>query len=341
MRKKISLTVDERVILHLMDFIPNEEDFEAPEGCTQAGIARGVGIERKHVPRAVKKLIADEIIESRVSHVRGGKQRKKVYFLTFEGKALARRIWENLAKKRVYIRDDTGKDAETTFSELCFTFQVNKSPVELLLSMEEGNVYNPHRTQHIESIPIGKKKKPAKSPSEMKDIYKKALKVAWEDSILTKDEAAMLKELRSSMGISEEEHLDLQEEIIGSGTSGQKDINKSDTFRRILEVALRDGTITDDEQEILDELERILGLDEELATKIKMEMKLLEGEGMLTSERRRENYREIYGSVIRESMKDGRISRDEQNIIILLKKLMDIGDSEHLEIFEEVNTDVD
>ena len=81
MRKNISLTVDERVILHLMDYIPNEEDFEAPPGCTQAGIAKGVGIERKHVPRAVKKLLGDDILETRVSHVKGGKQRKKVYFL--------------------------------------------------------------------------------------------------------------------------------------------------------------------------------------------------------------------------------------------------------------------
>ena len=89
-----------------MEFIPNEEDFEAPNGTTQAGIARGVGIERKHVPRAVNKLISDDIIESKVSHVKGGKQRKKVYFLTFEGKALARRVWENLAKKRVLIRDE-------------------------------------------------------------------------------------------------------------------------------------------------------------------------------------------------------------------------------------------
>ncbi|MGA1872552.1 MAG: ATPase, partial [Thermoplasmatota archaeon] len=86
MRKKISLTVDERVILHLMEFIPNEEDFEAPEGTTQAGIATGIGIARKHVPRAVNKLLEDNLIISRVAHVKGAKQRKKVYHLTFEGK---------------------------------------------------------------------------------------------------------------------------------------------------------------------------------------------------------------------------------------------------------------
>jgi DNA-binding MarR family transcriptional regulator len=335
MRKKISLTVDERVVLHLMDFIPNEEDFEAPEGTTQAGIAKGVGIERKHVPRAVKKLISDELVETRVSHVRGGKQRKKVYFLTFEGKALARRIWENLSKKRVMVRDETGNDVETTFSELCFTFQVNKTPVQLLMELEEGNIYNPHKTRHIEAPP-GKKGKTKAISADAKDIYKKALRVAWEDSILTKEEAAMLKGLRESLGISEDEHIYLQEEIIGSPNS-KKQLNKSEIYKRVLEVAMRDGKITNDEQDILDELERLLGLNEESATQMKMEMKLLEGEGMLTDERKQENFKEIYGSVIRESMKDGRISRDEQNIIILLKKLMDIGDKEHLEIFEEVN----
>jgi hypothetical protein len=167
----------------------------------------------------------------------------------------------------------------------------------------------------------------------------KALKVAWEDSILTKEEAAILKGLRDSLGISEREHMDLQGDIIGIDEN-KKGLNKTEIYRRILEVALRDGTITDDEQDILDELERILGLEESQATQMKMEMKLLEGEGILTSERRRENFKEIYGSVIRESMKDGRISRDEQNIIILLKQLLDIGDKEHLSIFEEVNKEI-
>jgi DNA-binding MarR family transcriptional regulator len=318
-----------------MDFIPNEEDFEAPEGATQAGIARGVGIERKHVPRAVKKLISDEIVETRVSHVKGGKQRKKVYFLTFEGKALARRIWENLSKKRIVLRDENGHDSDTTFSELCFTYQVNKTPVQILLEIEDGNVYNPHKTSHKETY-LDKRGKKRTKPSDAKDIYVKALKVAWEDSILTKDEAALLKGLRDSLGISEQEHMDLQEELIGTEQK-KKDLNKSDIFKKVLEVAMRDGTITDDEQDILDELERVLGINEETATQIKMEMKLLEGEGIITSERRQENFKDIYGSVIKESMKDGRISRDEQNIIILLKKLMDIGDKEHLEIFEEVN----
>jgi DNA-binding MarR family transcriptional regulator len=337
MGKKISLTVDERVVLQLYEYIPFEEDFEAPDAITQAGIAKGVGIERKHVPRAVKKLISENLVETRVSHVKGGRQRKKVYYLTFEGKALARRIWESLAKKSVIIREVDGREKETTFSELCFTYQVRKTPVELLLDLKEGNVYCPYDVQEMEKKP--EKKKGKEEVQGAKDIYLKALKKAWEDSILTKEESALLKELRDSLGITEEEHRQLQESIIGNTIDLDSSLNKMEIYKKILEVALRDGKITGDEQDILDELERSLGLDSDMTTQVKMEMKLLEGENILTNERRQDNFRDIYSSVIKEALKDGRISRDEQNIIILLKKLMEIEDKEHLQIFESIQED--
>jgi len=337
MGKRISLTVDERVILQLYEYIPYEEDFEAPDAITQAGIAKGVGIERKHVPRAVKKLISENLVETRVSHVKGGRQRKKVYYLTFEGKALARRIWESLSKKLVVIREADGSEKETSFSELCFTYQVGKTPVELLLELKEGNVYCPYTADQMEKKP--EKKKGKTEVHGAKDIYLKALKKAWEDSILTKEEAELLKELRDSLGITESEHRELQESIMSNTIDLDNSMNKMDIYRKILEVALRDGKITGDEQDILDELERSLGLDNDMTTQVKMEMKLLEGEKIMTTERKHDNFKDIYSSVIKESLKDGRISRDEQNIIILLKKLMEIEDQEHLQIFESIQED--
>ncbi|MCU0799215.1 MAG: hypothetical protein MUC62_06035 [Candidatus Thermoplasmatota archaeon] len=336
MHKKISMTVDERVLLHLMDFIPFEEDFESPEGTTQAGIAKGVAIERKHIPRAVKKLITDSLVETKVSHVKGARQRKKVYFLTFEGKALARRIWESLAKKQVIIRDESGNETETTFSELCFTFQVGRTPLQLLQDFQDGNVYSPTASakQMVEKEP----RRPSKDGrvDGAKEVYRKALVKAWEDSILTKEESQLLKELRDSLGITELDHRNLQEEILGSGKEHGRELNRSEIYRKVLEVAVRDGRITQDEQDILDELERSLGLNTEQAMKLRMEMQLLKGEGIMTPEKRDRNYRDIYGSVIRESMKDGKISRDEQNLILLLKRLLEIEDKEHLDIYNEM-----
>jgi tellurite resistance protein len=208
------------------------------------------------------------------------------------------------------------------------------------MDLQDGNYFHPHEAGIKEE-----KKEPAKEKKKVaevtgaKDIYRKALKKAWEDSILTKDESALLKELRDSLGISEQEHRLLQEEIIGGNSNLAAALNKMEVYKKILEVAMRDGTITEDEQDILDELERSLGLDKETITQVKMEMKLLEGEGVMTREKRHDNFRDIYSSVIRESLKDGRISRDEQNIIILLKKLMEIEDQEHLSIFESISED--
>ena len=337
MNKKISLTVDERVLLHLMDFIPFEEDFESPEGATQAGIARGVAIERKHIPRAVKKLMAENMIETKISHVKGAKQRKKVYFLSFEGKALARRIWESLAKKPVVIKDESGNMTETNFSELCFTYQVGKTPLQLLLEFQDGNVYSPSESAKkvVERAPKRTASKDGRIDGA-KEVYRKALVKAWEDSILTKEESQLLKELRDSLGITELEHRNLQEEIIGSGKGPSKDMDRSEVYRKVLEVAVRDGRITQEEMDLLDELEKALGLNKDQSIKLRMEMQLLKGEGIMTPEKRDRNYREIYMSVIRESLKDGKISRDEQNLIMLLKRLLEIEDKEHLEIYDSV-----
>jgi len=334
MPRKISLTVDERVILHLQEFVPFEEDFEAPEGATQAGIARGVGIDRKHVPRAVNKLVEEGLLHDRLAHVKGAKQRKKVYFLTFEGKNLARRIWDSLSKKEVIIREDSGKEMVATFSELCFTHQVGRTPIELLMQLDDGMFFYPHRKTIYQ-----KKKEDKKHERELTDaraVYKKALSKAWEDNILTKDEEALLDELRASLGISREEHKVLQEEVIDEIRESDKPMNRGFIFKSILDVAMSDGRVTEDEQNMLDELARILRISEKDITNAKMEAKLLEGERSIPKEKEREIFHNIYQLVLKESLRDGRISRDEENIIKLLKELFSINEKEHLKIVKEM-----
>lgn len=334
MGKRITLTVDERVILHLMDFIPNEEDFEAPEGATQAGIANGVGIERKHVPRAVNKLIDQVLVDTRVSHVKGSRQRKKVYFLSFEGKALARRIWKSLASKEVDIIDDDGSINQTSFSELCFTHQVGKSPVAILSELVDGNVYDPKRVQEMMKKQCTEKN--LKLDSEgAREIYKKALSKAWEDQILTRDEESMLKELRNALSISESDHRKLQEEILDQ-QEYEEPFNKKELYDHIHQVALRDGIITRDERDILDELKKILGImaNDNIPTSdnIPEEEEMPEEDGSSAED----HNKEIYRSVLKESLRDGKITRDEQNILIVLKKMLDIQDEDHLTLLNEM-----
>lgn len=332
MGKKINLTVDERVILHLMEYSLYEEDYEAPEGMTQAGIASGISVARKHIPRGVNKLMAEGLIACRVSHVKASKQRKKVYHLTFEGKALARRIWDSLGKKEVIVRTEDGKDSPTTVTELCFTYQVGRSPVQILMELRDGNVFYPHLSsepkEEEEVVPTGDALK----------VYRKALTKAWEDDVLTRDELAILEELRSALKISDKEHSLLQEEILYSRDQMDQSTAPSRTrlLSEILDVALKDGVITQDEQSMIDELQRLLGIDKEAYMRMLME-KTISAEGVdMSEERKEEIFSDIYSSVLKETLKDGNISSDEQNIILLLKKLLSIGDDDHLRLLDKV-----
>lgn len=83
------LTVSERILYHLNSYIKFEDKFEAPFDVTQDGISQACMISRAHAAIELKKMKAAGIVDERLAHVRRGKARRKVYFLTFEGKANA------------------------------------------------------------------------------------------------------------------------------------------------------------------------------------------------------------------------------------------------------------
>lgn len=80
-----NLTVGERVLIHISQYSRFKEQFEAPDEISQLGIAHSVGISRAHAAVELKKLKEGNKISEKVSHVRGAKSKKKVYFLTLEG----------------------------------------------------------------------------------------------------------------------------------------------------------------------------------------------------------------------------------------------------------------
>ncbi|UCE80878.1 MAG: tetratricopeptide repeat protein [Methanobacteriota archaeon] len=87
-----SLTVSERILFHLQGFIKYEEKYEVPFHLTQDGISQSCSISRAHAAIELKKLKSSGLVEERLSHVRKGKTRRKVYLLTHEGKTRASAI---------------------------------------------------------------------------------------------------------------------------------------------------------------------------------------------------------------------------------------------------------
>ena len=102
-----SLTVSERILFHLQGFVKYEEKYEVPFHLTQDGISQCCGISRAHAAIELKKLKSSGLVEERLSHVRRGKTRRKVYLLSHSGKTRASAI-------RQYVEDndiDTMVDA--------------------------------------------------------------------------------------------------------------------------------------------------------------------------------------------------------------------------------------
>jgi DNA-binding MarR family transcriptional regulator len=75
-----------------MDIQPEEH----PAETTQAGIAFAVGISRTHVPRAVKGLEKDGLVEELTARVKGHERRMNVYAITAEGLKNAEVLWRTV-----------------------------------------------------------------------------------------------------------------------------------------------------------------------------------------------------------------------------------------------------
>ena len=93
------LTVSERILFHLSNYVKFEDKYEVPFDITQDGISQSCSISRAHAAIELKKLKASGIIEEKLTHVRRGKARRKTYFLTQAGKARGAKIVQ-------YVKDN-------------------------------------------------------------------------------------------------------------------------------------------------------------------------------------------------------------------------------------------
>jgi len=98
------LSVNNRVLLHLSTFATDVPPEEYPPETAQVGIAAGVGISRTHVPRALKGLIAERLVEELTARVRGHERRMNVYVVTPEGLRKVQELWRGLRQKTFCVR---------------------------------------------------------------------------------------------------------------------------------------------------------------------------------------------------------------------------------------------
>ncbi|HEV8594365.1 MAG TPA: hypothetical protein VGR51_02435 [Thermoplasmata archaeon] len=99
-----SLTVNERVLLHLRDSGSSRDSIDAAP-LTQPGIAEALGIRVNHVSRAVKQLTKQRLVGEGMTRIRGEVRKRKVYTVTPEGHALAQRLASEVSQRSVLVTD--------------------------------------------------------------------------------------------------------------------------------------------------------------------------------------------------------------------------------------------
>ncbi len=100
MGRRVILTSAERILVHLHAQWNAKEPSRAS---TQAGIAEGAHVLRSHVPRSLKVLIEEGLVEPRDARLLGHARRTTVYALTPSGVARAREILDTIDARTVDV----------------------------------------------------------------------------------------------------------------------------------------------------------------------------------------------------------------------------------------------
>ena len=309
----LHLTVQNKILVHLMDYRTNREDFEVPFQVTQSGISEAVNIQQKHLPRALKKLKNENFLEEKMMHVKGVKQKRKVYFLTDEGISYAWDFINNLMKKDIPLRDaestsnDDDPEIKTeTLEELFKNDKSEFSLLEILLFIDENSFFD----REMLRTRVGAVTENGKRTTGFTDT-------------------SMIDETDAVSDTDPSERFTIPE-LTADSVKISRSV-KRDIYYTVLKQAWQDGQITKDEQDILHELQKKLGISPEEHKKIEIEI-MAEGSKKPDSER-------IYKAALKQAWVDGVISEDEESLLKELRRTLKISDEQHRTLEKEMKLD--
>ncbi len=118
-----TLTVAERILLHISQQQRFKDSYDVPFDVSQDGIAQALLISRAHAAVELKKLRETGEVEERLAHIKKGKNKRKVYFLTSAGEEKSAKI-RRFAEEQgidvgpsVDVRKARGPDVWRTLSQ--------------------------------------------------------------------------------------------------------------------------------------------------------------------------------------------------------------------------------
>ncbi len=124
------LTAEEKILLHLSDWIRSADDYERPPEVTQSGIAEATSIKRGYVAIVLSKMVDKGHVEVTLSRIRGKARSQKSYILTPDGLSESTKLRNGLDPCTVFVDG----------AEVPFSFAVNSgfSPLQVIKLSELG-----------------------------------------------------------------------------------------------------------------------------------------------------------------------------------------------------------
>ncbi len=147
--EKHRLTINERIMLHLLGNLKFKDSREAPQDITQRGIAEAVHIRWNHVPRAMAKLRKLGYVFERATHIEGKTRRQKTYYLTDEGMWSARNVKERILGWDIYLKKLDGQVVKMKLSEVNSELKAKFSPLRLCLSLSDEDMIEVKELLHV------------------------------------------------------------------------------------------------------------------------------------------------------------------------------------------------
>ena len=307
-----TLTTEERTLLHLINHQLPSGGWEAPALLTQAGISAAVHVQRKHIPRTLKRMEKNGQLSVAQRHIPGGKQRKRVYTLTEIGQLAAETLRERVLSEQV-IRDG----ATITLSSLWST----QTPLLELLSHVDGGMN--HHEQALVS-PVSNPEGMASIDAQYgEQLVRRMFARAWEDGKITKDEQSLLNEVVEFLGM----HPERVRRLSNEARQSLKIPPPEEVYFDMIMQALDDGEIIQDEVDLLETFRIHFGIDQLTHNTL---LERARNSPVLSE------HHLTYAAAVRTAMKDNIITADEHAILMTLKGTLDISDEEHERIMNDL-----
>jgi hypothetical protein len=278
MAKPVALTYQDKILLHLLRYAGMEERYQVVKEVTQEEIAKCVRIQRKHLPRTLKGMMDKELLTEKQAHVKGVKQIRRVYFLTWKGEVLANKLKEDLYSIKINYKK--GKQTlKSSVGEVVNLLGISHSIVDIIDSIDDKGTLDLEaldgkRDDVCKSVDIG-------TYEQKLAIYKEALENAWIDGKITLNERIILDHLREELGIPLKDHNRLEAETITKVPLIAEE--RHYIYKTTLTVALRNLEISEDEANILESLRANLNITmfehDELMKELLRDTKLIKDAG--------------------------------------------------------------